>query len=170
MPTFVVGIVGVLFIALGRWVYDRPQMLIPKWSWPSPESQSGEDITRFFGVLSVFGGTQIAVTLINGSLFHGFGDPIFSLVIAISVTWASFRPWTKFRPRPIKKQAVAAVEVAPKRRSRLPLIAMGFGTALTILQLLVVRPHEPIVWIAPAVGIFAGWVLVLRMWKRDLTR
>lgn len=170
MPTFVVVIVGVLFIALGRWVYERPQMIIPKWSWPRPESQSGEDFARFFGVLGVFVGTQIAVTLINGSLFHGFGDPIFSLGIAFAVTWANFRPWTKFRPRPIKKQAAAAVEAVPKRRPRVLLIVMGFGTALTILHLLIARPHAVIVWIVPAVTILTGWVLVLRVWKRDLVR
>lgn len=164
MPTLAIFIFGVVAIALGKWLYANPQKIFPRWWWPGPESQVTKDLARFLAILWVFVGSMAAALSINHSLSSGVGDPFLSLGIAFAFSW------TTYRTKSLEKRDIGPIQEVSKRRPWILLIVMGLGTALTIFQLLIARPRVFIIWIVPVMAVCLGWILVLRVWKRELVR
>jgi len=89
MPRIAAFFLGCIFIALGRWLYSSPRMLVPGW-WPGANSAAMKDFSKFMGIALVFIGASSAIFSVAWIL-GGVTQFIAWLLGAPTITWLCFR-------------------------------------------------------------------------------
>ncbi len=155
-------LIAIPFLLTGLWLYRNPDKLAPDWAWFNQSQKDRRKFAHVFAGLLIFMSVFMIIGIVTSIFAEPFANGI-GIIVASSTTWLLVR-----RIGQQKEDVIAARAV--QKRSWLLLVIMCFGTVLTIFEFLIVKPSSVLVWLIPAVAVSIAWIVVIRVWKKELVR